>query len=216
LEEPEEVLNLAQRFLARLKSQWPWLLAGLAAVAVVLGGWGIYSYFKGRQEEKAGAAWAQVRSKTEGLGAKQEILKDLETVMRDYPGTRAAQEAARWRAHLLYHQKNYAEAAKAYASLIQGRDPGWDTLIAESLSYCYEGMGDFRQAAEVLKGAADKASEAFKGELRQRLALLLELAGDHQQAATYWRQLLDHPPSPNLVPYLREKLAAATAAAAKK
>ena len=216
LEEPEEVLNLAQRWLAQLISYWKWLLVGLVAVVVALGAWGITSHLKARQEEKAAVAWAQVGSKIFGSEANAEALKALEALIREYPGTKAAKEAEMVRAHLLYQMKNYAEAAKAYGSLPKSRDPGWDTLITESLSYCYEAMGDFKKAAEVLKPAAEETSGAFKGELYQRLGLLLEQAGERQEAATYWRKLLDQPPNPALVPYLKGKLTAAEAVAPKK
>ncbi|MDP3182824.1 MAG: tetratricopeptide repeat protein [Desulfobaccales bacterium] len=215
LEEPEEVLNLVQRWLAQLKTYWKWLLGGLVAVVVVLGAWGLTSHLKARQEGKAAAAWAQVRSKVTDSEANAEALKALEALIKDYPGTKAAQEAETVRAHLLYRMKNYAEAAKAYGSLLKGRDPGWDTLITESLSYCYEAMGDYKKAAEVLKPAAETTSGAFKSELYQRLGLLLEQAGERQEAATYWRKLLDQPPNPALIPYLKEKLATAEAAPKK-
>jgi len=216
LEEPEEVLNLAQRWLAQLKNYWKWLLVGLVAIVAALGAWGLTSHLKARQEEKAAAAWTQVGSKVFGSEAKPEALKHLEGLIKDYPGTKAAQEAELVRAHLLYHMKNYAEAAQAYGSLPKGRDPGWDTLITESLSYCYEAMGDFKKAAEVLKPAAEETSGAFKSELYQRLGLLLELAGDRQEAAAYWRKLLDQSPNPAMAAYLKEKLAAVEAAAPKK
>jgi len=216
LEDSEEVLNLAQRWLAQLISYWKWLLVGLVAVVVALGAWGLTSHLKARQEEKAAAAWAQVGSKVFSTEANAEALQALEALIKDYPGTMAAQEAEMVRAHLLYRMKNYAEAARAYASLPQGREPGWDTLITESLSYCYEAMGDFKKAAEVLKPAAEETSGAFKSELYQRLGLLLEQAGERQEAATYWRKLLDLTPNPALASYLKEKLATAEAAARKK
>ena len=215
LQDPEEVLTLAQRFLGRVKLHLKWLLLGLAAVVVVLGAWGISSYLKASREEKAAAAWAQVAPKINEASPNAETLTSLERFSRDYAGTRAAQEAELLRAHLLYQIQNYPEAAKAYASLITGRDPGWDTLAGESLSYCYEAMGNHEKAVEVLKTAQENIGGAFQKELWQRLGLLLEKAGKPQEAATYWRKLLEHPPNPGLTPYLQEKLAA-TEAAQKK
>jgi tetratricopeptide (TPR) repeat protein len=119
------------------------------------------------------------------------------------------------RANLLYGLRQYGEAAKAYESLLDGRDPGWDTLVNESLSYCYEGMGDFKKAAGVLKPVAEQTSGRLQSEVRRRLALLYEQAQEPQEAAVYWRKLLDQPPDAALAPYFQEKLAAAEAAGKK-
>ncbi len=206
LEDPEEVLNLAQRLLERLKQQWKWLALGLAVVVIALAAWGINARMQASREAQAAAALAQVRPKLSGPGA--EAAKDLEQVAREYAGTRGARDAQLLRANLLYKMKNYAEAAKAYETLLKGGDPGWDSLINESLSYCYEGLGDFKKAAATLKLVEAQASGPFKGLVTQRLALLLDQAGDPKEGAVYWKKLLDEGGNPAMVPYLKEKLAA--------
>ena len=215
LQDPEEVLTWAQRLLEPLKRYLKWVLAGAAGVVIILGVWGINARIQAGREEKAGTALAQLKPRVTGSGADTETIKSLEALIRDYPGTKAAKEAQLWRAHLLYHLKQYAEAARAYESLPRGRDPGWDILIGESLGYCYEALGDFKKAAQVLKPVSEKASGAFQGELWLHLAMLLEQAGDVQEASIYWRKLLDHPPSPAFIPYLKEKVAAVEAAPKK-
>jgi lipopolysaccharide biosynthesis regulator YciM len=177
--------------------------------------WGINFKIQAGKEEKAGVALAQLQPKLAGPEADAGTVKSLEAIIRDYPGTKAGQEAQVWRAHLLYHLKNYAEAARAYESIPTGRDPGWDTLVAESLSYCYEAQGDLKKAAQVLKPLSETTSGAFQGEIWRRLATLLEASGNSAEAAVYWRKLLDHPSNPALVPYLKEKVAAADAAGKK-
>ena len=127
----------------------------------------------------------------------------------------AAREAQLTRANLLYRLAQYGGAAKAYESLLDGRDPGWDTLVNESLSYCYEGMGNFKKAAEVLKPVVEQSSGPLKSEVMRRLAMLYEQAQEPKEAAVYWRKLLDQPPDAALVPYLQEKLAAAEAGSKK-
>ena len=211
LENPEEVLNLAQRLLEQVKRQGKWLALGLALVVAVLAAWYINAKMQERREEQALAALAQVRPKLAAPAANAESVKALEGITRDYAGTFGARDAQLLRANLLYKMKNYAEAAKAYESLLRGGDPGWDTLINESLSYCYEGLGDFKKAAATLKRVEEQASGPFKGVVTQRLALLLEQAGDYQEAAVYWKKLLDEGGNPAMKPYLDEKLAAAEA-----
>ncbi|MGP8050881.1 MAG: tetratricopeptide repeat protein [Desulfobaccales bacterium] len=207
LENPEEVLNLAQRLLEQGKLHWKWLASGLVLVALVLAAWAIYAGLEARQERQAAAALAQLSPSLAGE-AGSGTAQALERVVRDYPGTRGARQAQLLRANLLYHLKNYPEAARAYASLLPSGDPAWDALLNESLSYCYEGMGDSKKAAAALKAAQEQLPGPLDGEMEQRLALLLEQAGDYPGAAVYWKRLLDQPGSPQLVPYLQEKLRA--------
>jgi len=207
LENPEEVLNLAQRLLQQGKLRWKWLALGLALVSLALAAWAIHAGIKGRQEKQAAAALAQLRPRLTGEPG-SEAAQALERVVRDYPGSRGAREAQLLRANLLYHLKNYPEAAKAYESLLPSGDPAWDALLNESLSYCYEGLGDYKKAAAALKAAQPQLPGPLSSELSKRLALLLEQAGDYPAAAVYWKMVLDQPGNPLLVPYLKERLRA--------
>ncbi len=79
-------------------------------------------------------------------------------------------------------------------SLVDSRDPAWNNLIVESLSYCYEGMGNYKKAAEVLKPMVDQTSGPMQTEVIHRLAMLYDLAKEPREAAVYWRKLLEKPP----------------------
>ncbi len=212
LEDPEEVLNLAQRWLEPVKRQWKWLLLGAVVIAAAWAAWGINRGMEASRENRAADALVQMRPKlSEANAATAKALKEL---VDKYPGTKAAHEAELLRANLLYEMKDYGQAARAYESLLQGRDPGWNTLVSESLSYCYEGLGDFKKAAAALKPVAEDSTGAFQAEVMQRLAMLSEKAGDPREAALYWRKLLDLSPNAALMAYLQEKAAAAEAKAA--
>lgn len=211
LDNPEEVYTLAQRLWAPVKPYAKWLGLAAVVIAVGLGAWGVNARLQERRENKAAEALAQVTPKADPKAPNLAAAQALEKFITGHKGTRAAREAQLTRANLLYRLKQYGEAAKAYESLLDGRDPGWDTLVNESLSYCYEGMGNFKKAAEVLKPVADQVSGPLQQEVLRRLALLYEQAKEPKEAAVYWRKLLDQPPNAALVPYLQEKLAAAEA-----
>jgi len=164
-----------------------------------------------RREDRAVAALALVTPKADLKAPAAAAAEALEKFVNEYAGTRAAREAQLTRANLLYRLARYGDAAKAYESLLDGRDPGWDTLVNESLSYCYAGMGNFKKAAEVLKPVAEQISGPLKSEVMRRLAMLYEQAKEPKEAVVYWRKLLDQPPDAAMVPYLQEKLAAAEA-----
>src|SRR5512140_1776935 len=134
---PEEVLNLAQRLLEQAKSYWKWLALGLTVVVIALAAWFINAQVQAGREARGAAALAQVRPKLAAPGAAAEGAKALEQVVREHPGTKSAREAQLLRANLLYGLKNYAEAAKAYEALLPSGDPALDVMLEESLSYCY-------------------------------------------------------------------------------
>ena len=211
LDNPEEVYTLAQRLWAPVRPYAKWLgLAGIV-IALGLGAWGVNAKLQERREEKAVAALALVTPKADLKAPNVAAAQALEKFIKEYAGTRAAREAQLSRANLLYRLKQYDAAANAYASLLDGRDPGWDTLVNESLSYCYEGMGDFKKAAEALKPVAEQTSGPLQKEVMRRLAMLFEQAKEPKEAAVNWRKLLDQPPTAAMVPYLQERLAAAEA-----
>ncbi len=215
LDKPEEVLTLAQRLMEPLRPYVKYLIAVAAALVVLLGAWQISSRIKVGQEEKAGAALAQVHPQATAETAEVEEAKALEAVVKEYPGTKAAREAQLRRAHLLYRLKRYQEAAMAYEALLAGADPPEEMLLRESLSYCYEGLGDFKKAVAVLEPALPIAAGNFKNSLMQRLAMLCDKAGDKKAAGKYWSQLVEQSTNPVLTAYLKEKAAAAAAGAAK-
>jgi lipopolysaccharide biosynthesis regulator YciM len=211
LEDPEEVLNLAQRWLESVKRQWKWLLLGTAVIAVALSAWGVNARMQAAKEDRGATALVQLRAKFPADATNAEAAKALQALVSQYAGTKAAEEAELQRGNLLYRMKNYADAAKSYEALLQNGDPAWNTLVSESLSYCYEGMGEFKKAAAVLQSVAEQSTGHLHTEVLQRLALLYEKAGEPQEALVYWRKLLELKPAPALQAYLQEKLAAAEA-----
>ncbi len=215
LDTPEGIMDWAQFWLERLKPYAKWLGLGALVIAVVIGAWNIHSWIKTSRETKAAAALAQVTLKLNRHIPAAAAAQDLEKFVKAYPGSRAAGEAQLLRANLLYGLKQYGEAATAYESLLGSPDPGWNALVSESLSYCYEGLGNFKKAAAVLKPVVDQTYGPLKNEVMRRLAMLFEEAKEPKEAAVYWRKLLDRPSDAALRPYFQEKLAAAEAKSKK-
>lgn len=158
LDNPAEVLTLAQRLGERLKPYATWLLVAGAAVVVALGAWGINARMQAGREAKAAEALQEVTPKVDLKVPAAETVPSLEKFIQEHPGTKAAREAQLLRANLLYRSQQYTQAAQAYEALLPGPDPGWAILVKESLSYCYEGMGDFQKAAATLKSVVDQVS----------------------------------------------------------
>ena len=187
----------------------------MVVIAVGVGAWLINASMQAGRDEKAAAALALVTPKIDLNIPPVTAATDLEKFIKAYPGTAAAREAQLMRANLLYKLQQYSEAAKAYESLLDSRDPAWNNLLVESLSYCYEGTGNYKKAAEVLKPLVEQTSGPMRTEVIHRLAMLYDQAKEPREAAVYWRKLLEKPPDATMAAYVQEKLAAAEAAAKK-
>ena len=125
LDNPEDVLNLAQSLLERLKPYTTWLVLAGVVIAVGLGAWGVTARMQASRQEKAATALALVTPKADLRAPDAAAAKALEKFVNEYAGTQAAREAQLMRANLLYQLGQYGEAAKAYESLLDGRDQGW-------------------------------------------------------------------------------------------
>jgi tetratricopeptide (TPR) repeat protein len=211
LESPDDMLTQASRLWGYIRPYAHWLAVAVVIVAVGFGIWGINSWMHANREAKAVAALGRVSPPADLQAPNAEAAAALEKFIQKYSGTGAAREALLLRANLLYKLKNYQAAAAAYQSLLSAGHPGWDTLVNESLSYCYEALGEFKKAAATLKPVADQTSGPMKTDVIRRLALLYDQAQEPKEAAVYWRQLVDQPPNPALAPYFQQKLAAAEA-----
>ncbi|MDI6854749.1 MAG: tetratricopeptide repeat protein [Deltaproteobacteria bacterium] len=211
----DEVLSLAQRAVGFIKLHQKWVIAGAALAAVITAAVLGVSYWQQSRRDAAAAALAEARLAMKGPEDAEKVLPVLTSIISRYGNVPAAGEAAMQRAHLLYQLKKYEEAAKSYKELLAypaiQAEPGVQILVTESLSYCYEGSGNFAEAAQVLQPLVEKTSGPFQSELTRRLAWLYDKAGNHQEANKYWEKLLEKASSPVLVPYYKEKLADAAA-----
>ena len=210
--EPEEILGAAQQALNYVRPYLKWLILGAVIVAVVLVSWSGYAYLEHSREVKAQAALDKARPKLSQPDQAEAAITTLNTLIQDYPSTRAAQMARLFKAHLLFQTKKYADAAKTYEevrSALGSKDPdAWSPFVTESLSYCYEAQGDYAKAAQTLKPLVDGASGSYQTIILAHLALLYDKAGNHKEAADTWQRLLSRPHNPALASYWKEKLAA--------
>ena len=182
LDNPEEVLTLAQRLLERLKPHARWLVLAGVVIAVGLGAWGGEGQDAGKPEGEGrrGPGPAGPQGGPQGPGRRHgQGFGEVRQGICRHPGGPGSPTPA---GQPSLPAAQYTEAAKAYESLLDGRDPGWDTLVNESLSYCYEGMGNFKKAAAVLKPVAEQTSGPLKSEVMRRLAMLYEQAQGTQRS----------------------------------
>lgn len=201
--ETDEVITFFARTLDFAQKNLTAILVGLAVVLIAAALWGYWQKRQVDRLERAAELFQAVVSRQQTDIPL--VLKELETIIQDYPGTGGALQARLLTANLLYQQKNFQGAAAAYEAL--GKEaPDLKFLVTENLSYCYEAQKDYQKAATVLNALVDSANLPYRQELQRRQALLFELAGTPDQAlAVYEKMLQDNPPQ-NFIPYLQEKI----------
>ena len=209
-QEPEEILSVAQQGLNYVRPYLKWLVLGGVTLALVLVGWGVYTYWQHSREARAQVALEQARPHLSQPDKAEEAIKALDTLIQDYPSTTAARMARLFKGHLLYQTKKYADAAKTYEELrsaLGDQDSfGWSPFVTESLSYCYEAQGDYLKAAQTLKPLVNQSSGNYQTVLLAHLALLYDKAGNRKKAEDAWQRLLSQTQNPALVSYWKEKL----------
>ena len=133
------------------------------------------------------------------------MLKELQTIIQDYPGTGGALESRLLIANLLYQEKKYSEAAAAFEAL-EKEAPDVKILVAENLSYCYEAQKEYVKAAAVLDPLVAMPNLPYRQELQRRQGLLFELAGEPAKALAMYQKMLQENPNDSFAPFIQEKI----------
>jgi len=138
------------------------LIAGAGVVVVVLIVLFVISSNK-RRSQKAAEFLGKARVELEA-GEFQTATIGLQSIVRSYGGTRAAQEALHLLGNAYYYSRDYDQALRHFQDFVT-KYPKSDPLL---LSGAYSGIGDcymqkeeYTQAAEFYLKAADKNPEGF-------------------------------------------------------
>jgi predicted negative regulator of RcsB-dependent stress response len=191
-----KLLNFAQRNLT-------YILVGLVVLLLAGAVWGYLQKRQFDRQEKAAELYqAAVAQKKPDIPI---LLKELHSIIQDYPGTGGALQARLLSANLLFQEKNYSEAAAAFQALGQ-ETPEMNLLVAENLSYCYEAQKEYPKAAAVLDPLVTTVDPPSRQELQRRQALMFELAGEPAKALAVYQKMLQDNPSDSFAPYLQEKI----------
>lgn len=201
--DPDEFISFSRRLLEFGQKHLAYILGGLAVVLIAGALWGYLQKRQANRQEQAAELYQSVAAPKKQDTAV--MLKDLQTILQDYPATGGALEARLLMANLLYQEQKYAEAAAAFEAL-GAEAPDLKLLVAENLSYCYEAQKEYARAAAVLEPFAAMPNLPYRQELQRRQGLMFELAGEPAKALDLYRKMLQEKPNDNFSPYLQEKI----------
>ena len=201
--ETDEFITLSQKLLEFGQKNLAYFLGGLAILLIAGAVWGYVQKRQADRQEQAAELYQSVATQK-----KQEIpamLKELQTIIQDYPGTGGALESRLLIANLLYQEKKYAEAAAAFEAL-EKEAPDVKILVAENLSYCYEAQKEYVKAAAVLDPLLAMPNLPYRQELQRRQGLLFEVAGEPARALAMYQKMLQENPNDSFAPFIQEKI----------
>ena len=142
-----------------------WVAIGAVVVVAAMGGTWLYRRSNALKEGRAAAALiAAEQSMVAGNAALAQ--SDLDKLVKRYPGTAAARQAAVQLAHLLYEKGQYQEGVARLEQLLPSVDDrDFKAIVEDQIGAGYEDMGKYAdaarhyvRAAELARFAADSAN----------------------------------------------------------
>lgn len=160
LEKLDESVFKTEQFLEKYIKQ---ILGAVAAVVVCVGGYFAYQKFVAEpKEEKAATALFKAEDKfingQDSLALKGEgvATKGLESIIKDYSGTDAANLAQAYKGIALYDAGKYQEAIDALKAF-DGDDAYVKPSLMRLIGDAYAQLGKYDEAAKTYEEAARKA-----------------------------------------------------------
>lgn len=167
------------------------IIVSVAALAVILGGLGLYASHK---EKVLQNSWAQfynaqitllTQGETQGFAA-------IDALADAYPGTDAAYYGKLMEADLLYTQENYAQAAEVYQGLTQAKNKHVRTIAAVSLGAAQQAVKDYGASIRTMQTFISQNPASFAlPQAYFTLAVSQELSGDKAAALETYKKILE-------------------------
>jgi len=205
LKKPDEFITLSTRSLNWAKEHYLkviWIGSGLILLLILYFG---YYAFRNRQERLGHEKYF---SSLEIMDPDQK-LKQLEVIVRDYPGTKAAQSALVTAGHLYYQKKDFSRAISSYQAALNKikLSPTFKILILGNLAYAFEQKGDLAQAAKTLSEIAQGQENLLKEDSLLNLARVYQKMGKKAEAKKTYQTFLKSFPQSVYSPMVKDSLA---------
>lgn len=205
LKKPDEFITLSTRTLNWAKENYLKVIfigSGLVLLLILYFG---YSAYRIRQERLGHEKYFSSLEITDP----DKKIKQLEEIIRDYPGSKAAQYSRVTVGHLYYQKKDFSKAISSYqAALNNGKfSPALRTLILSNMGYAYEQKGDLPQAAKTLTEITQSQVNLLKEDSLLNLARLYQKMGKKAEAKTTYQTFLKSYPQSAYGPMVKDHLA---------
>jgi predicted negative regulator of RcsB-dependent stress response len=204
LKKPDEFITLSNKTLNWTRENYKTVIGGIAGIIIILAAYFGYTAYRNHQENLGHEKYFS--SQEQADSAQKE--KQLEGVIKDYPGTQGAYMAMVSAGNAFYQNKDYAKAIASYQmALDKGNFPlEILTLIRENLAYAYEAKGDYPLAVKAYSEIA-QGKEAFqKEETLISLARVYQKMGKKDEAKKTYQDFIKMYPNSVYANLVRDKI----------
>lgn len=201
--------------LAALRKWWDqnakWIIAGLVAAALVVGGWRLWGYWEAKRAAEAATLYAAV-VQAEQKGDNAVVAAAAQKVVHAYPDTAYGALAGLALAKVEFAQQHLSDAVASFKAVIaHSPDPGIAAVARLRLARVQLQMGKADEALATLRGHArgafGAAAESIRGDA------LMQLGRPHEARTAYAQALARSSSDSALHRLLQLRLASLPAAA---
>ncbi len=167
------------------------LIIAVLLIAVIGGGWGLYSSHKEKVLQNSWAQFhnAQVVLLTQGQAQGFAAIDQLNAA---YPNTDAAYYGRLMQADLLFTEENYAQSVDIYKELLSAKNPHVRMIAAVSLGAAQQAVKEYAASIETLQDFIKNNPSSFAlPQAYFTLALSQELSGDKTAALETYKKVLE-------------------------
>lgn len=173
---------------------WKAVAGAIAAVVVLIAGYGIWSESRHAREAKATDALYEAQKSARTLAEQKKATEAdaaLAKVSEEYSGTRAAYEAALQAGDIFMDAGSYPEAVKRYEQAVSAANDSFSKILARySVGVAKESAGQFQEAAAAYDDALNtKGSDFLKPEIMMAQARCFEALGQAPKALSIYEQV---------------------------
>ncbi len=155
-----------ERFVAWIKENGPWVLAGLVVGVLVIGGWRWWQAHTNRVDLAAGARYGQVLDAFNS-GQRGHALQLIDELQHDYAGSPYVDQANLAAAHEFVEANELPEAAQRLSTVMrESRDPGLAIIARLRLARVEISMGKPDAALDTLGAPQSGAFASRYHEIR--------------------------------------------------
>ena len=188
LKKPDEFITLSNRTLNWTRENYKsvvWGISGIILIAAVYFG---YSAYRSHQENQAHDKYFSSQEQSD----QAQKLKQLEGLVRDYPGTQGAHLAMISIANVYYQKKEFPKAITYYQMALEkgGFQEDTVTLIKENLAYAYEEKGDYPSAVKTYNEITQGKETFQKEEAMMSLARVYQKMGKKDEAKKTYQDFM--------------------------
>jgi predicted negative regulator of RcsB-dependent stress response len=204
LKKPDEFITLSNKTLNWTRENYKTVIWGASGIILILAAYFGYSAYRSHQENLAHDKYFYSQEQTDP----EQKLKQMEGVIKEYPGTQGAYLAMISTANFYYQKKEYPKAIASYQmALDKGKFPEDITiLIKENLAYAFEEKGDYPSAIKTYTDITQGKEPFQKEEGMMSLARVYQKMGKKEEAKKAYQDFIKNYPNSPYANLVRDQL----------